>query len=412
MNLKEELQKLKNKLLEKKDNVQSDEQPYKVLATHEELKEMEKQYYKEKNGIRSESLSNSFSNSLNAKVEKFIKWYKDNMYETFFDNTPEDVRNFIEKMAVWYELRYPDYNVIDMLYEDEFSYKYNLMFNENTYINKTNEELDGLLNNNPSKEIFNYLEWDKFYNTRVFIDSLHEYEKELLRKPKYFGIVHYNGALIHLTSKGIIKSARKYYIGEIKFDYATLVGMNIKEALKVLKKEDTHRDEYEIMERIKDYDNQCKFKEELLDCVMYRIMERGQNRVAAYRSFLFAKEFNRNIDIPLQYGLARVDADLKKFILEYLNAGGNKNLVCYPNYYSRESKFEKLDTITIQEIIDKYYKEWYKQFSKQEIIVDEKHELKQRLVNVLASHINQEELQREKVKQLRLERKLEKSKKL
>lgn len=412
MNLKEELQKLKNKLLAKNDNVQSDERPYKVLATFEEIKEMEKQYYKEKNGISTESLSYSFSSSLNAKVEKFIKWYKDNMYENFFDNTPEEVRNFIEKMAVWYELRYSDNGVIDMLYEWESSRQNYLMFNENTYINKTNEELDVLLNNNPSKEIFNYLEWDKFYNTRVFIDSLHEYEKELLRKPKYFWHIDYNGISLYLTAKGTIERARKFYFGVDKFDYKKLIGMNIKEALVVLKKEYPHRDEYEVMKRIKDYDNQCKFKEELLDCVMYRIMERGQNRVAAYRAFLFAKEFNRNIDIPLQYGLARVDVDLKKFIFEYLNAGGNKNLVCYPNYYSRESKFEKLDTITIQEIIDKYYKEWYEEPEKEEETTDNSVELKQRLVNVLAGSINQEELQREKVKQLRLERKLEKSKKL
>ena len=36
-----------------------------------------------------------------------------------------------------------------------------------------------------------------------------------------------------------------------------------------------------------------------LNCVMYRIIERGGNRIGPRRGFLFAKEFGRNIDIPM-----------------------------------------------------------------------------------------------------------------
>ena len=34
----------------------------------------------------------------------------------------------------------------------------------------------------------------------------------------------------------------------------------------------------------------------MLNCVMYRIIERGGNRIGPRRAFLYAKEFERNID--------------------------------------------------------------------------------------------------------------------
>ena len=126
---------------------------------------------------------------------------------------------------------------------------------------------------------------------------------------------------------------------------------------------------------------------------MYRIIDRGRNRISCYRAFLFAKEFNRNIDIPMQYGLGSKGNYSKEFIKEYLNAGGKKDLICYDGYFLNETK--KVSTINLKEITDIITKE----------------ELKERLVSVLVNRMNSEELQQEKVKQLRLERKLEKSKK-
>ena len=84
---------------------------------------------------------------------------------------------------------------------------------------------------------------------------------------------------------------------------------------------------------------------------MYRIIERGGNRIGPRRAFLFAKEFNRNIDIPMMYGVDTSDPGLKQFVDEYIKAGGSKDLVCYGNYFSRSSKNEKLETIKVREII-------------------------------------------------------------
>ena len=56
---------------------------------------------------------------------------------------------------------------------------------------------------------------------------------------------------------------------------------------------------------------------------MYRIIERGGNRFGPRRAFLFAKEFGRNIDVPMMYGVDTSDPGLRYFMNEYLKAGGN-----------------------------------------------------------------------------------------
>ena len=53
---------------------------------------------------------------LDDKVDMFIKWYTDNIIKGNYTDIGEyyltiDMRNFIEKVAVWYELRYPEYEI-------------------------------------------------------------------------------------------------------------------------------------------------------------------------------------------------------------------------------------------------------------------------------------------------------------
>lgn len=142
---------------------------------------------------------------------------------------------------------------------------------------------------------------------------------------------------------------------------------------------------------------------------MYRIIERGGNRMGPRRAFLFAKEFGRNIDIPMIYGVDRSDPGLRLFMNEYIKSGGSKDLVCYNGYFSRASKYEELDTITMQELIKTINNDAATFYTPEE------DELHQRLVNALSNRINQDDLSEKqknikKVRQLRLQRKLEKSK--
>ena len=136
-------------------------------------------------------------------------------------------------------------------------------------------------------------------------------------------------------------------------------------------------------------------KDEMLNCVMYRIIERGGNRIGPRRAFLFAKEFNRNIDVPMKYGYDFSDPGLRLFINEFIKAGGSMELECYNNYFFRKDK--ELRTKSIREIL-----------SRENLFTSEEKQLHQKLVDLLASQVDYDYVNSEKVKKLRIERKLEK----
>ena len=355
--------------------------------------------------------------SLDDKVDEFINWYADNIVEGTYSNTneyctPREMRNFIEKMAVWYELRYPDYEINRLMpgSGQEQNSISKVMFNDNPYINS-------LLDCDADTR---ELDWDEFYNTKVFIQSLPWNEKKLFSRPEYQDVVCWNRDLarsphLHLTRNGFVKKAEfmEYITFDIDIYNEELVGKNIKEIVKMLKERHIKFPENNEFEKaIKDYDNWIYQKDEMLNCVMYRIIERGGNMTGCRRAFLFAKEFGRNIDIPMMYAVDRAvsDCKLRSFINEYIKAGGSKDLVCYIGYGSRKSKYEKLPTITIQELI------MTQNNAVPRFYTPEEDELHKRLVNALVSNINQDELskeqeklKKEEVEQLRLQKKLEKS---
>ena len=143
---------------------------------------------------------------LDDKVDEFIKWYKDKIVKENYTNIgeyylPIEMRNFIEKMAVWYELRYPDYEINRIMYctGQEPTQVSDEMFNKNNYINNQ-------LDSNSEVKI---LDWDKFYNTKAFIHSLPSDEKKYFMKPQYPSIVYWNygfsNAHLHLSKNGTVE---------------------------------------------------------------------------------------------------------------------------------------------------------------------------------------------------------------
>lgn len=226
------------------------------------------------------------SADLSNKVDTFIDWYFNNMVKGQYTDIEEfqksnNMRNFIEKMAVWYELRFPNYE-IKRLMENS---------NQEKQIKNTDEK---------------NLDCSELYNTKMFIKSLSDEEKKYLNEPCYYNIK--NGATL-------------------------------------------------LKEIIDNYNKQSYQKNEMLNCVMYRIIERGGNRFGPRRAFLFAKEFGRNIDIPMMYGIDYSDPYLKNFISDYIKAKGSIKLQCYLNYFERTSRWSKLDTVSIDEVINKYSNE-------------------------------------------------------
>ena len=341
--------------------------------------------------------------NLDDKVDEFIDWYFENMVKGNYTyigeyHFPRKMKNLIEKIAVWYELRYPSYEINRLMPgsgQEEISVN-DVMFRNNPYVN---ELLD---KNSDAKE----LDWGYFYNTNVFMKSLPWEERCYFANPRYRNIVYINPnsrvAHLHLTKNGFVEISEGVtgYTKSIIKD-KELIGLNVRDVVKLFQEKGIKLPENNELERaIKETDKWIYQKERILDCAMYRIIERGGNRIGPRRAFLFAKEFGRSIDIPMMYAVDRSDPGLRLFINEYLKAGGSKDLICYNGYFSRTSKREKVDTISIQELI------LTQKNNAATFYTPEEHELHQRIANAIASQVDHDVVRQENIKQLRLERKL------
>lgn len=325
---------------------------------------------------------------LDDKVDRFIKWYTDNVMKNGYCmlkataiKKANRMRNFIEKAAIWYELRYPCYEVNRMMpgssQEDKEVSK--IMFQDNEYVNILLDD---------TSEI-SELDWDEFYNTNVFINSLPMDERFYFMDAGYPRTVYLNSYLrFHLSSYGIVLSVDDWD-GELEavVSVSDILGRDVKDVVRILESKGMKLPEdSDVKKAIRQYDDWNYQKDEMLNCIMYRIIERGGNRIGPRRGFLFAKEFGRNIDIPMAYGVDTSDPGLKGFIDEYLKAGGDENLTCLDGYFWRNRQNEPLLTISLKKIL-----------LLKPVGYDEK-EIYQRLVDVLSTHIEQE------AKQLRLEK--------
>ena len=343
---------------------------------------------------------------LDTKVDEFIDWYFENMVKGNYTDigeyhAPREMRDLIEKIAVWYELRYPSYEINRLMPgsgQEQINVN-DVMFKNNPYVNELLDE------NSDAKE----LDWNDFYNTNVFMKSLPWEERCYFTKPRYRNIVYLNPnsrvAHLHLTKNGFVEMAEDvtgYTESVIKDE--ELTGLNVRDVVKLFQEKGIELPENNELEKtINEANKWIQQKEGILDCAMYRIIERGGNRIGPRRAFLFAKEFGRNIDIPMMYAVDRSDPGLRLFMNEYIKSGGSKDLECYVGYFSRASKKEKLDTVTIQDLILTLWNDAATFYTPEE------DELHQRLVNAIASQVDQEVVKQEEVKRLRLERKLEKS---
>ena len=58
---------------------------------------------------------------LNLKIDTYFNWYLENILAKEEHKNIQKVKKFMDKMAIWYELRYPDYEIEKMM--DEYSYE-------------------------------------------------------------------------------------------------------------------------------------------------------------------------------------------------------------------------------------------------------------------------------------------------
>ena len=314
------------------------------------------------------------------------------------------IKDFIEKMAIWYELRYSDYELNNIINNNEKK-----TIEELSWKNDAVRNVIELFDDKNKETIYEFLEllsWSDAYNIRSFIDSLTDDEQDLLKKPSYITEINFwqNNSIrtFYLTTKGqvrTLKEASKFYLFNNKGEKIKFNDINIEELVKVLETNDFDVDESDIdklKEIIADYKDSCRLKEGLLDSVMYRIIERGGALYGPYRAFLFAKEFNRDIDIPMQYGIDYNFPHSRSFINEYLKAGGSKNLVCCANYFD-----DNIELVTIKDLLKTIYESALDEIKRS----PEETELHQRFVDTLNQQITNID-PKFNIKQRRIERKL------
>lgn len=255
---------------------------------------------------------------LDEKVDNFINNYSNSIKGNFNKKVeyfaPRKMRDLIEKMAVWYELKYPNY-VIDN----------------------------------------NIKNTDKTYSTNNFINNLPVEEKCYFDNPMLYNeCVGDSNTNVFLDRRtGIIKKAKgiyRYTEGMIKDKY--IVGFKLERFYKLLNDFEINngfsknvKDEVEEVSKYKDFQN------DLLDSIMYRIIERGGPIEGSRRGFLFAREFKRDTSIPMRY-INPYDPKLGKFIKKYIKYNGNFDIDCYPNYFNRTSDNDTINTISLREIVN------------------------------------------------------------
>lgn len=288
-------------------------------------------------------------NNLEREIKKFEKWYYTNftkeMYTSIgvYENRNE-IHNFIEKMAIWYELRYPDSELI----KNTSNSIDDIMFKNNYYINFLFNDYTNNLN----------LKWSEFYDYDKFYNSLSVSEKFFFKIPIYNNLVYLcrksRGAHLHLDKNGYIIEA-EFLPEKIEECYNSFNGkVHVKDFITKLENNKIYLPKDNEIKPMIEYVEKNKIKvEKLLDCVMYKIISRGGERIGARRGLLFAKEFNRNIDIPMIYGVDRSDPDLCDLIDSYLELGGNLYLACFENYFSKESNKEKDKIVILKDIYNK-----------------------------------------------------------
>lgn len=307
---------------------------------------------------------------LNTKVDMFLQWYYENKVKGKYSKQGEirkliEMRDFIEKIAVWYELRFPDYEIDRIM---------------------NNIENNGLtLSFLLESQYYADVEWCKVFNTNVFIKLLPWEEKNFLEEPSYFSpicieSINHDKAYIHFTRDGYVSSTENIELlskGTIK--EKNIIGYDVYSLKEIFDEFDIQLIENNELDQTIESEDIWDFQREgILDSAMYRIIERGGNRIGPRRAFLFAYELYRDIDIPMKYGVDYSDPGLRTFINEYLKEGGSKELECYENYFNRMDNNEEATTITIKELLLKQRNNAVSFYTKEE---DESH---QKLVNTLA----------------------------
>lgn len=344
-------------------------------------------YYHERSGIMYFDII-KFESELNRAIETFCRDYChdfDKIYEVSRlreKNIFDSIKFSIYKLVSIYELKYPDH-IIDILMKDVESKPISFFVNH----------LDSVFGRNFGRDQED-IDWINIMNIEDILPSLANYQRFFLKAPYSYEYQYFypkdNSNLqfkLKLSDDGRVKfleiSEFPGLEGWLDIDSKILEiasnasGKPLREVLDELREVGiTGLDEYE---KISSYLKRWSiYRNRYLNLVMKQMLLMGGSRIGAKRAFLFALENKLDISVPLKYGLDSSDPKERYFINEYLNAGGDPDLVCYINYMSDSKSIPQ----TIRECLK------FRNASGKIPYTNEEKQLHSRLVLALTRHPN------------------------
>ena len=334
--------------------------------------------------------------TIDQQLEDYFKWYQDNIldYQCRDEEKNEELKKLkklISKFVAWYEIRYPDYELSCMIpfpYSDD-SFPMNEILKE-------------------EKQVSDEFDWATFYDKKVFLKSLSIEEKMLISNKYIFNGVRWlhfksQNDLLHGIQVKLSKKMNVSYLFNITLNsiehLSNIKGKNIDEAIQILKE---HGYELEKNDRsfLEYYNSKKENSCKILEAIMYSLMKSGGRYAGPRRALLFAKEFKLNLDIPMSYGVIMDDEDTLYLIDEYLKNGGSEDLTCYVESFRKDKKI-----MSLKDIIEKFLNDEPSFEIKQELS-ERKYDLLERLVTSLNTYVASTDMQRQKIKEIRIQRKM------
>lgn len=331
---------------------------------------------------------------LNKRIDMFCDWFENSKIRGYYCI---DIKELISKLASWYEMRYSDRVMSDMLSSGKIDIYSCFDFKGNQYVHD---------NFTDDSDVY-YLELAKTLDFGFFIKSLSNEERRIFtkKKPKASFVKDDDGSTYFLTPNGFVLS---YFNDESGIYDRYYDSKHITDVM------DFSKDSIDVYinatrERFKEAIMYCYksafARKELLNCAMYKLLLNHNTEFSTMRALLFAKEFGLDIDVPMMYGIDRNNY-VRQEINFYLKFGGSKDLVCYTNYFDDEyqSGSEPLERMSISDMITDYSgcytkEEKYLQQKLCDVLaakVSSSRELYQKLADVLYSCIDQNELAKER----------------
>lgn len=306
-------------------------------------------------------------------IKKFLDEFSDPC-DIIKYRDPKKVKNFIDKMAIWWEFKYSN-NSIDELFGSDSYFSRTLSSNRN----------------NSFSEIFSFIKSESCDCdvTNYFYESLSDEEKKYCDCNRYVFLECSFNTYFYISSDGIIQSVdsinKNTEMAKLPEEYfEPFMGKHINDIKEISKKTGVYVSDKTIDMAIKTYNDDVCFREGLLNSVMYKLIERGGSKYGAKRAFMLAMKLGGSLDIPMKYGVDYTDYNLREYINMYLKAGGSTDLVCYVNYSDSKDSDLKKDTVKVSELVKGL---WNSDDSK---YTPEECRLHQRLVNVLSNHTSED----------------------